>query len=325
MAEYSLHSRVRRVPKRLLYVAAALLVLLVVAVVVVRQMYANNLRPVSGSTEVKVVTIEPGSNVSTIADILYANGLIRQERAFEQYVRSSNLADKLQAGTYKFSPSLSVQEITQRMAEGKVAVDLVTIVPGYRLDQVEAALTKAGFDQAAARAALDPAQYAGSPALADKPVGASLEGFLYPDSYQKSASTDPKSIISLALGEMEQRLTPELRAQFARQGLSVFQAVTLASVVEREVARDEDRAQVAQVFYKRLRSGMALESDATALYGAVLAGESRPSVTFESSYNTYSNKGLPPGPISNVTQSSLQAVARPAGTDWTYFVSGDDG
>lgn len=148
---------------------------------------------------------------------------------------------------------------------------------------------------------------------------------MYPESYQKSAGTDPKTIIGLSIEEMEKRLTPELRADFAKQGLSVYQAVTLASVVEKEVSNAQDRAQVAQVFYKRLKNGMALESDATAIYGAVLAGEARPSVRFESAYNTYSNKGLPPGPISNVTDSSLKAVARPANTDWTYFVSGDDG
>lgn len=325
MAEYSLYARVRRWPKRLFYAAALVLVLLVAAVVVVRQTYTNNLRPVSNSTEEKVITIEPDTPVSEIAQNLYDQGLIRQVWAFERYVRSTNLGSRLQAGTYKFSPSLSAQQIAARMADGKVAVDLVTILPGHRLDQVEEAFIKAKFDPAAVKAALDPAQYAGSPALADKPQDASLEGFLYPESYQKDARTDPRTVIGLAISEMEKRLTPELRADFAKQGLSVYQAVTLASVVEKEVANAQDRAQVAQVFYKRLRGGIALESDATAIYGAVLAGEPRPSVRFQSSYNTYSNKGLPPGPISNVTESSLRAVARPAATDWTYFVSGDDG
>lgn len=325
MAEYTLYARVRRWPRRLFYAAAVVLVLLIAAVFLVRQVYSNNLQPVSSSTEEKVVTIEPDTTVSEIAQNLYDQGLIRQVWAFERYVRSTNLGGKLQAGTYKFSPSLSAQQIVARMAQGKVAVDLVTILPGDRLDQVEQAFIKAKFNPDAVKAALDPALYAGSPALADKPEGASLEGFLYPESYQKNATTDPGTVIGLAISEMEKRLTPDLRADFAKQGLSVYQAVTLASVVEKEVANAADRAQVAQVFFKRLRSGIALESDATAMYGAVLAGETRPSVRFQSTYNTYSNKGLPPGPISSVTESALKAVARPAATDWTYFVSGDDG
>ncbi len=325
MAEYSLYARVRRWPRRLFYAAALVLVLLAAAVIVVRQTYTNNLQPVSNSTEEKVVTIEPDTSVAEIANKLHEQGLIRQVWAFERYVRSTNLGNKLQAGTYKFSPSLSAQQIAARIADGKVAVDLVTILPGHRLDQVEAAFVKAKFDPAAVKAALDPLLYSGSPALADKPQGASLEGFLYPESYQKNASTDPRTVIGLSIVEMETRLTPELRADFAKQGLSVYQAVTLASIVEKEVANAPDRAQVAQVFYKRLKNGIGLESDATAIYGAVLAGEARPSVLFESDYNTYSHKGLPPGPISNVTESSLRAVARPASSDWTYFVSGDDG
>lgn len=324
MAEYSMYARVRHWPKRLLYTALVLLALLAVGVVVVRNMYTNNLRPVSSSTETKVITVASGASVETIATDLKQQGLIRQVWAFERYIRNNQLGTKLQAGTYKFTPSQSAQEIARGLVDGTVAVDLVTVLPGQRLTQIRDALVKSGFDAAAVDAALEPGQYASSPVLADKPAAASLEGFLYPESYQKDASTNPKIIVEKSLEEMQARLTPSLRAAYARQGMSVYQAVTLASIVEREVSAPDDRAQAAQVFLKRLAEGRPLQSDVTALYGAVRDGQT-PSVTYESPYNTYTHKGLPPGPISNVTESSLNGVAKPAATDWLYFVAGDDG
>lgn len=325
MPDFNVYKRTRQWPKRIWYTIAALLVLLIGSVVYIRHMYDENLRPVSNSTEQTVFVVRSGASVNEIGVDLHRQGLIRQVWAFERYASLTKLGSKLQAGTYRFSPSQSVIDITGMMAEGKVAVDLITILPGQRIDQLKQAFIDAKFDPAAVDAAFEPAQYEDSPALADKPRGASLEGFLYPDSYQKDANTDPRVIVRAALTEMEARLTPQLRMSFASHGLTVYQGVTLASVIEREVSQAADKAQVAQVFYKRLGSGIALESDATAIYGAALAGQTKPNVRFESAYNTYSHKGLPPGPISNVTESSLNAAARPAASDWLYFVAGDDG
>ena len=173
-------------------------------------------------------------------------------------------------------------------------------------------------------AAFEPAQYDGHPALVDKPRGASLEGYLYPESFQKDATTKPTQIITSSLDEMQKRLTPEIRAQFAKKGLSVYQGITLASIIEKEVSIVSDKALVSQVFYKRLSMDMGLESDPTAFYGAIIAGQ-EPSLQYDSAYNTYLVKGLPPGPISNVSQESLKAAAYPANTDWLFFVAGDDG
>lgn len=318
------YTKLRSWPRRLLYTAAALIVVLIVGVIVVRHIYDANLRPVSSSTTQKVVTVPTDASVSDIASELKREGLIRQVWAFERYVKNTSLGTKLQAGTYKFSPSQSAPEIAHQIADGKVAVDLVTILPGARLAQIREMFVKAKFEPAAVDAALEPGQYAGSPALADKPAEASLEGFLYPDSYQKDATTDPRLIVKQSLAEMANHLTPSLRAAYAKQGLSVYQAVTLASIVEQEVAKSSDRAQAAQVFLKRLHVDMLLGSDVTAYYGSLAAGL-RPSLTYDSPYNTLIHKGLPPGPISNASESSLNAVAHPANTDWLYFVAGDDG
>jgi UPF0755 protein len=119
-------------------------------------------------------------------------------------------------------------------------------------------------------------------------------------------------------------LTPELRTGIVRQGLTVHEGVILASIIEQEVGKQSDRATVAQVFLKRRQMDMPLGSDVTAFYGAIKDGKT-PSLTYDSPYNTLIHKGLPPGPISNVSDSSLQAVANPSPTDYLYFVAGDDG
>lgn len=324
MPSYSIYTRVREWPKRVMITALIIILLLIGSIVVIRRVYDANLRPVSSSKEQKVFVVRSGASVREIASGLQKEGLIRQVWAFERYASLTKQGSKFQAGTYRLSPSQSVLEITATMAEGRVAVDLITILPGQRIDQVREAFIIAKFDPGAVDAALDASQYSDSPALADKPSGTSLEGFLYPDSYQKDANTDPRVIIRLALSEMESRLTPAIRGAFASRGLSVYQGVTLASIVEREVSNSGDRAQVSQVFHKRLKSGMKLESDPTAIYGAVVAGK-KPSLSYDSPYNTYKISGLPLGPISNVSESSLNAVAYPADSDWLYFVAGDDG
>jgi UPF0755 protein len=123
---------------------------------------------------------------------------------------------------------------------------------------------------------------------------------------------------------MEKQLTPDLRTAFANEGLSTYQGIILASMVEQEANKTADRQQVAQVFLSRLKQNMTLGSDVTAFYGAILAGQAK-STKYDSPYNTLIYKGLPPTPISNVSAVSLQAAAHPASTDWLYFVAGDDG
>jgi UPF0755 protein len=315
----------RRLPRRLLYVAAVLLVLLVAAVIGVRYFYNENLGPVSRSQQAQIITIPSGSNVKEIAQILADKKVIRKAWAFEWYVHSKELTDDLKAGTYAITPSNSLPQIVTTLTQGKVTTELVTILPGRRIDQVRTDLINKGFSVEAVDAALKPDQYRDLPVMAYVPAGtATLEGFLYPESFQRIEGTDPAQIIRASLKAMGAEITPKLQADFAAKGLNVFQAVTLASLVEREVSKQSERDQVAQVFLTRLAMDMSLGSDVTGLYGSVLDGRT-PSVIYDSPYNTRLYKGLPPGPISTVSSGSLKAVANPAATDWVYFVSGDDG
>ncbi len=312
------------VKKIIAIVVIVVVVALVAVVAIIRKSYSDNLKPVGGNTNNQVITVEPGSTPGQIADDLKAKGLIKSDWAFEWYVRNEQLRDKLKAGTYAVNPSQSVSEIVQVIVDGKEATDLVTILPGKRIDQVKEDLIKAGFAEAEVTAALDPKQYADHPALTDKPSDASLEGYIYPESFQKTAETTVKQVITQSLDEMDRRLTPEVREAFSKQGLTLHQAIVLASVVENEVSNAADRAQAAQVFLKRYKSNIMLGSDSTAVYGSILAGQGR-AILYDTPYNTRLHTGLPPGPISNVGEGSLKAIAFPAGTDWLYFVSGDDG
>ena len=307
----------RHMPRRLLILLAVIAVLGIGGSIVIHQRYNHNLRPVSSSTQEVHVTILPGTSSGAIAQKLLSVHLIRSTQAFEFYVQAHNIRDKLQAGTYSFSESMGTDEIAEAIATGKVATDLITILPGQRLDQIKGTFSDAEFNTAAIAAALQAAQYrAGYPALADNPANASLEGFLFPDSYQLTADTDPSEIVSESLKEMQEHLTTDIRAGFAKHGLTVYQGVTLASIVEQEVPKQADRAKVAQVFLSRIKQGMTLGSDVTVHYARAV---------HNSSYNTAKHKGLPPGPIGTVSDGALQAVAHPADTDWLYFVSGDNG
>jgi UPF0755 protein len=306
----------RHMPRRLLMLLAIVAVLIFGGSIVVHQRYNHNLQPVSSSTQEVHVTISSGTSSSTIAQQLLGLHLIRSAQTFEWYVNTHNIRDKLQAGTYSFSESMGTDEIAEAIAAGRVATDLITILPGQRLEQIKEAFSDAGFEPAAIATALQASQYrAGYPALADNPPSAGLEGFLFPDSYQLTADTDPSEIVSESLKQMQKHLTTDIRAGFAKHGLTVYQGVTLASIVEQEVPGQADRAKVAQVFLLRLKRGMTLGSDVTVHYARAV---------HNNNYSTVTHKGLPPGPIGTISESALQAVAHPANTDWLFFVSGDD-
>lgn len=326
-----MHSMMNKKNKKkiaLLVVAIVFTISLLSTVFVVRRSYYSNLKPVSTSDKTAIVTIQSGSTAHDVALLLEQKNIIRKSWAFEWYIRSKNIREKLQAGSYAFSPSMSVGEIVQMIVDGKVATDLFTILPGKRIDQLEELFAKefvaSGSSVAEVQEAFSPSAYANHPALTDKPKEASLEGYLFPESFQRTATTKPSAIIKASLDEMALALTPEIRSAFTKQGLTVHEGIILASVVEKEVSNPDDKPKVAQVFLTRLKQGMMLGSDVTAYYGADTAGLTH-SVLTDTPYNTRLHTGLPPGPISNVTKSSLSAVAFPASTDYLYFVAGDDG
>lgn len=314
-----------RIPRRVIFLLIALIVVALGGVAWSRYTYNSDLRPVSADQRTQIFTVDSGQSVRQIAADLQKAHLIRSAWAFQLYVHSKELTDQLQAGTYALSPSENTPTIVSTITNGKTAVRLVTIYPGQRIDQVKAELINDGFSPQSVNQALDPAQYSDLPALSFKPANVNtLEGLLWPDSFQKDLSTSPSYIIRESLVEMGQHMTPDVQADFAGEGLTPYQGLTLASIVEQEVSKPTDRTQVAQVFLARLKNGSDLGSDVTANYGAIEAGLA-PNLDYDSPYNTLKHPGLPPTPISTISASSLFAATHPAQTNWLYFVTGDNG
>ena len=313
------------IPRRVWWLLVVLVILVVGGAAISRHVYDVNLRPVSADQTTKLFTVNEGSSVKRISDNLEQQHLIRSAWAFQLYVHSQEVGDKLQAGTYALSPSQDIPAVVRAMTRGSVSTRLVTILPARRIDQVRADLINSGFSPTSVDQALDPSQYTGLPALAFKPADVNtLEGLLWPDSFQRDSTTSPTMIVRESLVEMGQHLTPDVQAAFASEGLSTYQGLILTSIVEQEVNKPTDQTQVAQVFLSRLKAGSTLGSDVTANYGAIKAGLS-PNLGYDSPYNTLIHPGLPPTPISTISTSSLYAAIHPASTDWLYFVTGDNG
>lgn len=285
--------------------------------------YSSSLAPVSNSKTTQLFTVDDGSSAHQIADGLKSLGLIRSPSAFILYIDVHNYRGKLQAGTYKFNPSLSARVIAGMMARGEIDKNWITILPGKRLDQIKQVFKQVGYSDSQISSAFSPATYSDEPLVAKLPAGASLEGLLYPDSFQRAPSTPASAIVRESIEEMQSKLTPDIINGFKQQGLTPYQGITLSSIVYQESGSSAEEPEIAQVFLLRLKDGMRLQSNVTADYAADIAGQPR-SVSINSPYNTYLHDGLPPGPISNMTSDALEAVAHPASTNYLFFVVGKD-
>lgn len=312
-----------RTSKLWLAAAVAGFIILIGGVWMLRSWYSDNLKPVSSSQQTIYFTVVLGDSRDKIADKLESQGLIRSATAFKNYIRTNEI-DNLQAGTYELSPSLSVEEIANKMVKGEIAKNLLTILPAKRLDQIQEAFIKQGYTSSEIESAFNPSNYRQHPVLSSLPAGASLEGFLYPDSFQKVSGTPASTIITQSLDEMQKHLTADIINGFGKRGLSAYQGITLSSMVLQETDDPKYQATVAQVFLNRIGKNMLLQSDPTAVYASSLAGRPK-DLTIQSPYNTYTSPWPIPGPISNITKESMQAVANPDGSGYLYFVTGDDG
>ncbi len=301
----------------------AFVVLLVGASIWLVSWYHNGLQPPSnGPTEAVLFRIEPGTPSATIAANLEAEHLIKNQVVFRWYLYREGISTQIQAGLYRLSGGQSGQMFAQLLATCKSAAFTVTIKSGMRLDQIKTALVEVGYKATDVSKAL--AVHYSYSILADKPAHASLEGYIFPDTYRIEVGQSATSLFDLMLANCDQKITQAIRDGWKAQGLSLHQGMTLASIVQQEVADYNDQAQVAQVFLKRLAIGKPLESDVTFQYAAAITGET-PSPDIDSPYNTYQQAGLPPGPIGNFELSSAQAVATPAHTSWLYFISDKEG
>jgi UPF0755 protein len=284
--------------------------------------YQAQLAPVGQDNgELKRVTIASGTAPSAIGDQLEEQGIIRSSTAFGIYTRLSGTQNQLQAGTYRLSPGESTPAIVDHLVAGKVDTFDITFLPGATLAENRTVLIDAGYPESEVDAALS-AEYE-SPIFAGKPDNADLEGYIYGDTYKFGAGASVQDILLFTFDTYERVIEEnDLAARFEAQGLTLFEGITLASIIQRE-SGGGDEAQIAQVFFSRLAIDMVLGSDVTYQYIADKTGVAR-DPNLDSPYNTRRYGGLPPGPISAPGLTALLAVAEPAEGDYLYFLSGDD-
>lgn len=286
--------------------------------------YSAQLAPVdSANTDKKLVTIVSGSTPADIAKTLSEESVIRSESAFLWYTRLNGVQNNLQAGAYRLSPSESTQEIVEHLTNGNVDTFSLTFLPGATLEDNREVLIKAGYSENEVDTAL--AKDYESPLFAGKPASADLEGYIYGETYSFGSDATVESILERIFEEFYSVVQEKgLVAQYQAQGLSLFEGITLASIVQREASpKGDDMPQIAQIFFTRLAMDMQLGSDVTYQYAADKLGVAR-DTNLDSPYNTRRYTGLPPGPISAPGEKALVAVGSPAEGEYIYFLSGDD-
>lgn len=286
--------------------------------------YSAQLQPVNANSKAQQdITITSGSTPKQIAAQLKEKNLIRSDTAFLWYTRFNKIQNTLQAGTYKLSQAKSTPEIAKKLSSGEVDTFSIIFLPGATVMQDKKVFEELGYSTQSVDAAF--AKTYTSPLFSGKPTSADLEGYIYGETYSFVTGTSVEAILERTFSEYLSVVKENnLVSLYASRGLSLYQGITLASIVQREASADgSDMPQIAQVFYNRLASDMPLGSDVTYQYIADKTGVKR-DPRLDSPYNTRIYKGLPPGPIATPGLKALLAVATPAQSDYLYFVSGDD-
>jgi len=281
--------------------------------------------------------VEPGETAVEIATRLKQEGLISDAELFRRYLQYHGLDADIEAGEFTLSQTMTIPEIAQALQRGQQPEQVVTIQEGLRLEQVAAvvaaqtsipqddflALVTTGWQEVGFTFDL----------LVDLPPTTTLEGFLFPETYRLPEDGTAVDLLRRMLETFDERVTPEMRTAAANHGLNVYELVTLASIVEREVVLDEERPLVAGVYHNRLEADWFLGACPTVQYALGDVDDWWPSLTLDdleldSPYNTYRNLGLPPGPLCSPGLASIQSSAYPADTDYYFFLvdcTKDDG
>lgn len=288
--------------------------------------------PLDTSAPGQSFTIQSGESVSSIALRLQQARLIRDASALRDYLIYTGMDTSVQAGDYQFSPAMSTIDIARAMQDATPTEVTFVILPGWRMEEIALALPTSGLE-------ITPVDFESAagvpPHRFDYLTGApSAEGFLFPDSYVLARATTVDELLAALLRNFDLHMTTDLQEGFNRQGLSVYQAVILASLVQREAVHEDEQPVIASVFLNRLKVGMKLDADPTVQYAlGYNAVEqtwwtnplSLADLQIDSTYNTYLHDGLPPAPIANPGLGALRAVAFPADTKYYFFRARCDG
>jgi UPF0755 protein len=311
--------------KRLSVIFIAVLAIIVVAGLLVVQFFGQPYKGYAGD-EI-FVDVPPGSGVGAIGRRLVEAGVVRNEAGFRLAMRLHGGDRTLKAGEYRFSGALRPAEVIDKIARGEVYLRPITIPEGLTIAEMAEIVaahdlgTKAAFVRAARNAEL---------VRNVDPAADDLEGYLFPETYALPRNDTSASLVEQMAKRFLEVYDEGLRREAAARGLRTRAVVTLASLIEKETSRPEERPIVSAVYQNRLRIGMPLQCDPTTIYALQRAGQwngnlTKANLQFDSPYNTYRYPGLPPGPIAAPGRASLEAAIRPAAVKYLYFVSRNDG
>ena len=286
----------------------------------------------SNPTEAVEVVIPTESSVKDIAKILHKKGLIRFERAFVKRLQDSDFKGKLQAGTftlYKGMNTLEMMEVMAKEDEGSKVIKQLVIPEGFTVDMIAAKCQEEGicsrsdFINAVKSITSSDFEY-----LEDVPSGANvrykLEGYLFPATYDITKNTKAIDLVNMMLNAFQLYYTDELKSVALERGMTSFEVLNVASMIEREAKIDEERPKIASVIYNRLDANTQLQIDSTILYPLTegmydMPALSSDDLTYSSPYNTYVSSGLPVGPICNPGLACIKAALEPADTNYMYY------
>lgn len=271
----------------------------------------------------QAVIVQSGQGFKALSNLLYQKGMILHPVKFRLFARIKGHDKRIKAGEYMLSSAMTPKKILETMVDGKVYLHRLTIPEGYNLRQVAQAVGTAGLASEAdfLKATTD------SDLLNANGIDArSFEGYLFPETYYFPRGVTSENIITTMVKRFWSVFNPEWKEQTKTLGMTIHEVITLASIIEKETAVAAERPIISSVFHNRLKRNMRLESDPTVIYGMgdYNGNITRKDLESPTRYNTYTMKGLPPGPISNTGAKAIEAALYPADTKFLYFVSRND-
>jgi UPF0755 protein len=310
--------------KMTMLAAAALGLLLAAALAAYVELQEFARSPAGPSAEEQYLTVTSGQPLAVTAEELQRRQIVQSAFKFRLVARLDGYDRRLKAGEYSLKSSMTPREILALMEKGTVRLHRVTVPEGLTILQIADLIEKSGLGRAAdiITRAVDPA-YAHAQGI-DAP---SLEGYLYPETYFFPKTVTADGILAAMLQAFRSAFPPEWVRRAAELGFSVHEAVTLASIIEKETGEPAERPLIASVFHNRLKRGMRLETDPTVIYAIkdFDGNLTRKHLETPTPFNTYIIRGLPPGPIANPGRDALKAALYPVQSDYLFFVSKNNG
>jgi UPF0755 protein len=335
MKVYKPNSKTRKKPKGIKIFGTFIIIIIIVGFLASAWFLFTLLNPIAlDKTE---FTISEGQGVNLISSNLKSEGIIKNKLVFETYAFLKGIEDELKAGQYSLPNVLNIKRLTEILVAGEAPEEWgLTVIEGWTISdiafklenegrfQAEELFEATGFNQPGNKYNFDTSSY---DFFDDLPDNTNLEGYLFPDTYRFFAYATIDDIVRKMLNNFGSKLTDKMISDITAEDKEIFDIIIMASIIEREVMTDEDRAIVSGIFWKRLDVGMALQADSTINY---ITGKKTPAVSaddleIDSLYNTYKYPGLTPGPISNPGIESIKAAIYPKDSDYWFFLTDSEG